>query len=132
MLIGVVLSPRTDIWGAVTNTGYNGMPTSFGFMRTLIRCLRQGSLADKLRTSRCPSVSVADITDCTTSPTVNIFERILYADFLEGSHLSTETESQDPSGLKLQVCVILNTQCLIGKYFCKTGFRNSQLARLQV
>ena len=28
----------------------------------------------------------------------------------------------------LQVCIILSTWCLIGKYFGKTGFTNSQLA----
>ena len=27
LLIGAVLSSRTDMWGAVTNTGNNGMPT---------------------------------------------------------------------------------------------------------
>ena len=30
LLIAVVLSPRTDIWGAVTNTSYDGLPTSLG------------------------------------------------------------------------------------------------------
>ena len=68
LLIVVVLSPCTDMWGAVINTGYNGMTTSLCIVRTLIHCLGQGSMADKPSTSRCPSVSVADITDCVTSP----------------------------------------------------------------
>ena len=34
----------------------------------LISSLGQESVADKPCTSRCPSVSVADITDCATSP----------------------------------------------------------------
>ena len=55
--IGVLLSPHTDMWGAVTN----GMPTSLGIMQTLIHCLGQGSVADKLGTSQYPSMSVADI-----------------------------------------------------------------------
>ena len=54
--IGVVLSPRTDMWGAVTNTGYISMPTSLGIVRTLIHCLGQGSMADKPRTIVHPSV----------------------------------------------------------------------------
>ena len=41
-------------------------------MQTLIHCLGQGSMADKpctmYSTSQCPSLSVADITDCATSP----------------------------------------------------------------
>ena len=55
------------MWGAVTNTGKNSMPTSLGIVRTLIHCLRWGSVADKPRTAWYPSVSVADITDCATS-----------------------------------------------------------------
>ena len=35
LLLGVVLSPRTDMWGADTNTGYKGTPTSLGIVRTL-------------------------------------------------------------------------------------------------
>ena len=66
LLIG--LSPRTDIWGAVTNNSYNGMLTSLGIVQMLIHCLGQRSMADKPLTSQCPSVSVADITDCATSP----------------------------------------------------------------
>ena len=71
LLIGVVLSPRIDMWGTFTNTGYIGMPTSLGMVWTLIHCHRWGSLTDKPRTriSQCPSMSVADITDCATSPT---------------------------------------------------------------
>ena len=44
------------------------MPTSLGIVRTLIRGLGRVSVADKPRTSRCPRGSVADITDCDTSP----------------------------------------------------------------
>ena len=61
LLLGVVHiipSPCTDMWGEVTNTSYNSMPTSLGIMRMLISCLGWGSMADKPRTSRCPSVSV--------------------------------------------------------------------------
>ena len=47
---------------AVTNTGYDGMPTSLGIAWMLIHSLGLGSLADKPHTSHCPSVSVADIT----------------------------------------------------------------------
>ena len=36
------------MWGAITNTGYNGMPASLGLV--LIHCLGQRSIADKLRT----------------------------------------------------------------------------------
>ena len=54
--------------GGVTNTSYDGMLTSLGIVRTQIHCLGQGSVADKPRTSQCPSMSVADITDCATSP----------------------------------------------------------------
>ena len=50
------------MWGAINNTGYNGMPTSLGLVWMLIHWLGQGSMADKPRTSQCPSVSVADIT----------------------------------------------------------------------
>ena len=53
-------------WGS--NTGYDNMPTSLGIVQTQIHCLGQGSVADKPHTSQCPSMSVADITDCTTSP----------------------------------------------------------------
>ena len=57
-----VLSPRTDMWGAVTNTGYNGMPTSLGRVQTLIHCsdedLVQTSHVHSYSTSWCPSVSV--------------------------------------------------------------------------
>ena len=58
------------MWGAVTNTVYNGMPTSLGLVQTQLHCLGRGSMADKPRTSQCPSVSVADIIDCTTSPAI--------------------------------------------------------------
>ena len=58
LLKGVVLSSRTYMRGAITNTSYSGMPTSLGIVRTLIHCLRRGSLADKPRTSWCPCVSV--------------------------------------------------------------------------
>ena len=34
----------------------------------LIHCLGRGSVVDKPHTSQCPSLSVADITDCATSP----------------------------------------------------------------
>ena len=54
------------MWEAVINTGYNGMPTPLGLVQTLIHCLGLGSMADKPCTSQCPSVSVADITDCAT------------------------------------------------------------------
>ena len=50
--------------GVVTNTDYNIIGH---IVRTLIHCLRQGSMADKPHTSQCPIVSVADITDCATS-----------------------------------------------------------------
>ena len=63
LLIGVVFSPCTDMWGAVTNTGYNGMPTSLGIVWTLFHFLIRGSVADKIITSQYSSVSVADITD---------------------------------------------------------------------
>ena len=53
-----VLSPRTDMWGVVTNTSHNGMPTYLGIVRKLIHCLRQGSVADKPHTSRCPSYCI--------------------------------------------------------------------------
>ena len=53
--------------------------------------------------------------------------------------LAPEPVSRDPSGLEAslysvqsKVCVILSTQGLLGNYLCKTGFTNSQLARLQV
>ena len=35
------------MWGAVTNTSYDGMPTSLGIVRGQIQCLCQGSVADK-------------------------------------------------------------------------------------
>ena len=63
LLIGVVLSTLTDMWVEVINTGYDGMPTSLGKVWMQIRCLGQGSVADKPHTSWCPSESVADITD---------------------------------------------------------------------
>ena len=96
LLIGVVLSPRTDMWGAVTNTGYDSMPTSLGIARTQIHCLRQGSVADKPRTSRCPSVSVADITDCecATSPAKSKYYAIFFNIFsssIENYHLQYST-----------------------------------------
>ena len=53
--------------------GYNGIPTSLGIVRTLIHCLGRGPVADKPCTSRYPSVSVADITDCATSPASDCF-----------------------------------------------------------
>ena len=58
------------MWEAVTvtNTGYNSMPTSLGIVRMLIHCLLQETATNKLRTSQCPSLSVADITDCANSP----------------------------------------------------------------
>ena len=58
------------MWEAVTvtNTGYNSMPTSLGIVRMLIHCLLRGTATNKLRTSQCPSVSVAGITDCANSP----------------------------------------------------------------
>ena len=40
LLIGVVLSSSPDMWGVVTNTSYNGTPTSLGIVPTLIHCLR--------------------------------------------------------------------------------------------
>ena len=56
--IGVVLSACTDMWGAVTNTGYNSMPTSLGKVWKLIQCLKQGSVADKPPlTSQYPDIS---------------------------------------------------------------------------
>ena len=63
------------MWGAVTNTGYNGMPTSLGLVCRLIHCLRWGSVADKPRTSRCTIVSVGDITDCATSTAYTVLLR---------------------------------------------------------
>ena len=54
------------IVGAVTNTGYDGMP--HGGHISKLRSLERGSVADKPHTSCCPSVSVADITACATSP----------------------------------------------------------------
>ena len=59
------------MWGTVTNTSNDGMLTSFGIVWTQIHCLGQGSVADQPHTSRCPGVSVADITDCATSPANN-------------------------------------------------------------
>ena len=35
------------MWGAVTNTGYNGMPIFLGIARTQIHCLGPGSVAYK-------------------------------------------------------------------------------------
>ena len=73
LLIDVVLSPHTVMWGVVTNTGYDSMPISLGIVRMQIHCLWQGSVT-KQHTSwcpRCPSVSVADITDCATSPALH-------------------------------------------------------------
>ena len=34
----------------------------------LIHCFRRVPMTDKPRTSRCPGLSVADITNCATSP----------------------------------------------------------------
>ena len=84
LLIGVVLSPRTDMWGAVTNTGYDGMPTSLGIVQTLIQSLGRRSAADKLRvhTSQCSSVSVADITDSATSPALRFFLQLTKESFV--------------------------------------------------
>ena len=69
------------MWGAVTNTGYDGMPTSLGTVRTLIHCLGQGSMTDKPSTFRCTSMSVADIKDCANNlidlPTGRRGERVV-------------------------------------------------------
>ena len=54
------------IVGAVTNTGYDGMP--HGGHISKLRSLERGSVADKPHTFCCPSVSVVDITACATSP----------------------------------------------------------------
>ena len=51
------------MWGVFTNTGYNDMPTSLGIVWMLINFIRRGSVADKPRSSRCPSVSEADCID---------------------------------------------------------------------
>ena len=53
---------------AVTNTGYDGMPTSLVIVQMLICSLGWGSAADKLHTSQCLCISVADVTDCASSP----------------------------------------------------------------
>ena len=63
-----IITEGTDMCGAVTIIGYNTMPTSLGIVQTVIHCLGRGSLADKPRASLYPSVSVADITDCATTP----------------------------------------------------------------
>ena len=76
LLIGVVLSTCTDRCGVVTNTSYDGMPTSLGIVLMLIHCLWQGSVADKPRLSQRPRESVADIADCATSPTLQIMRMI--------------------------------------------------------
>ena len=83
------------MWGAVTNTGYDGMPTSLGIVQTQIHCLRQGSVGDKPRTSRCPSVSVADITDCTTTP---VFFRFFLKYFFIGFSIQCITILRTGSG----------------------------------
>ena len=54
--------------GQLATPGYDGMPTSLFIVLTQIHYLGGGSVADKPRTSQCSSVSVADITDCATSP----------------------------------------------------------------
>ena len=48
------------------------MPTSLGIVQMQIHCLGPGSVAEKPHTSRCPAVSVADITDWATSPALQI------------------------------------------------------------
>ena len=83
LLIGVVLSLRTDMWGAVTNTGYDGMPSSLGIVQTLIHSLGRRSAADKLHsTSQCSSVSVTDITDSATSPALRFFLQLTKESFM--------------------------------------------------
>ena len=62
----------------VTNTVYNGMPTSLGIMQMLIPSLGRGFVADKPCASQYPSMSIADISDCATSPVVFIFMLSLF------------------------------------------------------
>ena len=77
-------------WGRLPT--YDGMPISLGIVQMLIHSLRWGSVADKPRTSWCPSVSVADITDCATSPTLiycrykepNVIEKVFSSAQLKG------------------------------------------------
>ena len=64
-------------------TQYDGMTTSLGIVWTQIHCLRRR----KPCTSRCSSVSVADITNCATNPT------LLHLRFLELTQHSDEHRS---------------------------------------
>ena len=66
--IGAVLSPRTDMWGAVTSASYECGSTFLAIMWTLIRDLGRGSVADKPRTSRCPIPPIAELQDRATNP----------------------------------------------------------------
>ena len=80
-----MLNRKFQKWGRlpVTNTGYDGMTTSLGIVWTQIHCLRRR----KPCTSRCSSVSVADITNCATNPT------LLHLRFLELTQHSDEHRS---------------------------------------
>ena len=53
------------MWEAVTNASYNGVPTYLGIVQMLIHHLGQAMYI------QCPSVSVADITDCATHGGIN-------------------------------------------------------------
>ena len=61
-----------------TNTVYNDMPTSLGIMQMLIPSLGRGFVADKPCASQYPSMSIADISYCATSPVVFIFMLSLF------------------------------------------------------
>ena len=69
LLIVLIYPQCTDLLGVVTNTGYNSMPTSL-HSADANPLFRRGSVVtvDKPRASRSPSMLVADITDCATSP----------------------------------------------------------------
>ena len=51
LLYTIIFTRSTEMWGAVTNSGYDGMPTSLAIVRILIHGLGQGSMADKPSTS---------------------------------------------------------------------------------
>ena len=82
LLIGVVLSLHREMWVGVTNISYDSRLTSLGIVWMQIHCIGRGSVANKSRTSRCPSVSVSDITYCATSPTFQKMLLFFYAVYL--------------------------------------------------
>ena len=79
--ICAVLSPRTDMWGAVTNTGYNGIPTSLGIVQMLIHEMRENGTIDIM----CPPLTLLFLLFCTTVHTVESRKNIFYRGIVVGN-----------------------------------------------